>query len=161
MNRYALIFLIWLLPLYFVFQSGYQIQTYFGLQNTYEDGASYIASVVEFDVKQIAAQTNGYVILRFQTSEGRTVEEQLALPVQFAQVVMESELIPVRYLPESSKPIVMMPIYDLQLKVIRVNIAVTLFGIIVTLLISIYASKFALRRVREGEEELEIERVDQ
>jgi hypothetical protein len=157
MNKYYFIFLIWLLPLYFLSQGGYQVLSYFGIQATYNTGDSYIASVTDFDVKQIAAQTNGYVVLNFTTSDGETIERQLGLPVQFAQVIMDSEVIPIRYSDSSFRPIVMMPIYELQRNVIRVNIGVTLFGLLVTLLVSWHASRFALRRIHEGEEELEIE----
>ena len=160
MNKYYFIFLIWLLPIYFLFQGGYQVLAYYGIHNTYDQGESYIASVTDFDVKQIAAQTNGYVVLKFTTSDGLTIEEKLALPVQFAQVIMQSELIPIRYLENSFNPIVIMPVYELQQSVIKVNIGVTSIGAMATLLISFFASKFAFRRIRDGEESLEFERVD-
>lgn len=160
MNKYYFIFLIWLLPVYFLFQGGYQVMAYYGIQNTYDHGESYIASVTDFDVKQIAAQTNGYVVLKFTTSEGKIVEEKLALPVQFAQVIMQTELIPIRYLSSSFNPIVIMPVYELQESVIKVNIAVTSVGMIATLLVSLFSSRFAIRRIRDGEESLEVERVD-
>lgn len=146
--------------MYFLIQGGYQVLIYNGIHNTFDFGDSYIAAVTDFDVKQIAAQTNGYVVLKFTTSENIVVEEKLALPVQFAQVIMQSELIPVRYLEGSYSPIVIMPVYELQQSVIKVNMGVTFFGMIVTLLISIYASRFAIRRIRDGEERLEFERVD-
>jgi len=161
MNKYHFIFLIWLLPVYFIMQGGYQVFSYYGIQATYNDGNSYIASVIDFDVKQIAAQTNGYVVLGFTTENGENINERLALPVQFAQVIMESELIPVRYLESSFSPIVMMPVYELQQNVIRVNIAVTSFGLIVTIVISLISSRFARRRIRDGEEILSIENLDE
>lgn len=161
MNKYYLIFLIWLLPAYFLFQSGYQVYTYFGIISTYNNGTSYVANVTDFDVKQIAAQTNGYVVLRFNTSEGETIEQQLSLPVQFAQVIMDSEVIPIRYQEDSAQNIVMMPIYNLQKKVIRVNVAVTAMGLIATLILSFFASRYAIRKIKGGEEKLEIERVDE
>jgi len=160
MNKYYFIFLIWLLPAYFLFQGGYQVLTYYGVEQTYEDGESYVAEVLEFDVKQIAAQTNGYVIIRFNTTSGETVTEQLALPVQMAQVIMESEQIPIRYLADSFKPIVMLTVYDLQKSVVLVNMAVSSIGFLVTLLVAAYASRYALKRLRDGEETLEIERLD-
>lgn len=160
MNKYYFIFLIWLLPAYFLFQGGYQLLIFQGLNATYENGNSYIADVIDFDVKQIAAQTNGYVVLRFETDENGVVEEQLALPVQMAQVIMDSELIPVRYNSSSFSPIVMMPVYELQKSVIKVNIVVTGFGFVVTVLIALWASKFAQKRIKNGEEKLEIERMD-
>lgn len=161
MNKYRFIYIIWLLPAYFLFQSGYQIQTYFSLQETYANGESVVAEVTDFDVKQIAAQTNGYVDLRFTTSGGETIDRRLSLPVQFAQVIMEAEVIPIRYHAPSAKPIVMIPVYELQQKVIRVNIAVTGFGLIVTILISLYASRYANRKIEEGDETLEIEMVEE
>lgn len=160
MNKYYFIFLIWLLPAYFVFQGGYQVLTYYGIDKTYENGESYVADVLEFDVKQIAAQTNGYVIIRFTTQAGETITEQLALPVQMAQVIMESEQIPIRYLADSFKPIVMLTVYELQKSVVLVNMAVSSMGLIVTLLVAAYVSRYAIKRIRHGEETLEIERLD-
>ena len=160
MNKYYFIFLIWLLPIYFLGQFSYQALTYTGIQSTYDNGESYVATVTDFDVKQIAAQTNGYVVLNFTTSAGDVVEKKLALPVQFAQVIMNSELIPVRYSEASFSPIVMMPVYDLQQNVIKVNLAVTLFGTLVTILVALFASRYALRKVRDGEDELQIEMLE-
>ncbi|MFO7847384.1 MAG: hypothetical protein R6V27_12535 [Balneolaceae bacterium] len=160
MKKYYFIFLIWLLPGYFLFQGAYQIFTYYGVEKTYTEGESYVADVIDFDVKQIAAQTNGYVILRFTTRDGETITEQLSLPVQMAQVIMDSEQIPLRYNPDSFRPIVMLSVYDLQKSVVSVNMAVSAFGLIFTLIIAGYASRFALRRIRDGEETLEIEVMD-
>ncbi|TVQ66741.1 MAG: hypothetical protein EA360_04425 [Balneolaceae bacterium] len=157
MNKYFFIHLIWLLPAYFLFQAYYQISVYRGIHDTNLNGTSYIATVTDFDVKQIAAQTNGYVVLNFSTEDGKTVEEQLALPVQFAQVIMQSELIPVRYLESSFRPIVMTPVFELQKNVVRVNIAVTLFGFLATVTIAYFASAFSRKRIRDGEERLEVE----
>ncbi len=155
MNKYYFIFLIWLLPAYFLFQGGYQVLTYYGIEKTYIEGESYVADVLEFDVKQIAAQTNGYVILRFKTRTGETITKQLALPVQMAQVIMKSEQIPVRYLADSFKPIVMMSVYDLQKSIILVNMAVSWIDCY-----AFFASRYAIRRLRHGEETLEIEHLD-
>lgn len=160
MNKYYFVFLVWLLPAYFFFQGTYQVLIYNGLGLTYESGESYIADVLEFDVKQIAAQTNGYVVLEFETEQGENVRQQLALPVQMAQVITDSEVIPVRYYKESFSPIVMLPTYDLQRDVVSVNMGVTGIGLLVTLVIALAASRFALRRLRHGEEELQFERID-
>lgn len=160
MKNYYFIYLIWVLPAYFLFQAGYQTLTYIGIESTYQEGESYVAEVVEFDVKQIAAQTNGYVVLKFSTSDDKVVQEQLALSVQMAQLIMSSELIPIRYLESSFNPIVMTPVHRLQLSVIKVNLTVSLIGLIVTLILAIIASKFAGKRLREGEDKLVIERLD-
>lgn len=141
-------------------QTGYQFAAFHGIQSTFDNGDSYVASVTDFDVKQIAAQTNGYVVLNFSIDDGTVVEERLALPVQMAQVIMNSELIPVRYMESSFNPIVMMPVYELQKSVIKVNLGVTGFGLVVTLIISFFASRFARKRIVDGEDILEIERLD-
>jgi len=77
-----------------------------------------------------------------------------------AQVIMESEQIPIRYLADSFKPIVMLTVYELQKSVVLVNMAVSSLGLLVTLFVAVYASRFALKRLRHGEETLEIERLD-
>lgn len=160
MNKYYFVFLIWLLPGYFLFQGSYQLLVYNGLSNTYINGESYVADVIDFDVKQIAAQTNGYVVLRFETRSGEQIQKQLSLPVQMAQAIMDSELIPIRYSADSFNPIVMLPTYELQRSVVSVNMAVSSLGLLATLVVAGFASRFALRRIRDGEEEIEIEHMD-
>ncbi|CAN5145191.1 hypothetical protein BH23BAC3_BH23BAC3_11280 [soil metagenome] len=160
MNKYYFLFLIWLLPGYFLFQGTYQVLVYNGLNTTYNTGESYVAEVIDFDVKQIAAQTNGYVVVRFDTREGENIQKHLALSVQMAQVIMQSEIIPIRYNEQSYSPVVMMPTYDLQRSVVAVNMAVTGFGFLVTLLVALFTSRFAMRKLRDGDEELEIENID-
>lgn len=160
MNKYKYLYLLWLIPFYFLLQFTYQTMNYQGIQSTYENGNSYVANVVDFEVKQIAAQTNGYVVVRFSDQAGETVQEQLSLPVQFAQVIMESELIPLRYDPSSFRPIVLIPIFELQKDVLLVNIAVTLIGLIATIILSVYTSRYANRKVISGDENVEYERID-
>lgn len=161
MTKYHFIYLIWLLPAYFLFQFSYQSAIYFGIGETYSNGDSYVANVIDFDVKQIAAQTNGYVVLRFNTGSGEEIERKLTLPIQMAQAIMESEVIPIRYLEDSFNPIVMMPTYELQRSVIKVNLGVTGIGLIFTLIVSFLASRFARRKIIRGDEELVIERIDE
>lgn len=160
MNKYKYLYLLWLIPFYFLLQFTYQTMNYQGIQSTYENGNSYVANVVDFEVKQIAAQTNGYVVVRFSDQAGETVQEQLSLPVQFAQVIMESELIPLRYDPSSFRPIVLIPIFELQKDVLLVNIAVTLIGLIATIILSVYTSRYANQKVISGDENVEYERID-
>lgn len=160
MNKYKYLHLVWLIPTYFLLQFGYQGMNYRGIQATYENGNSHIASVIDFDVKQIAAQTNGYVVVRFTDQQGETIQRQLSLPVQFAQVIMDSELIPLRYDPSSFRPIVLIPVYELQKDVLLVNIAVSLIGLVATVILSVFATRFANRKVKHGDEQVEYERVD-
>jgi len=159
MNKYKFLYLIWLLPAYFIWQAGYQLYIYNGLNDTYQNGESYIAEVLDFDIKQIAAQTNGYVVIRFSDSRDQVVEEKLSLPVQMAQVLMDSETIPVRYKEDSQKPIVIVSVYELQKDVLRVNMAVSGISLFVVVVISFFSTRYANRMIREGEEEIQIEHV--
>lgn len=160
MNRYRLIYLIWLLPAYFLMMTAYQILIYQGINQTFDSGESYVADVVDFDVKQIAAQTSGYVVLAFDRENGDQIEQRLSLSVQMAQVIMDSERIPIRYQPDSFRNIVIIGTFDLQKKVIRVNLAVVLFGLVVTVVVSIYASRYAKGKIRDGDQEIVVERLD-
>lgn len=160
MNKYKYLHLVWLIPIYFTLQLSYQGLNYRGIEKTYKNGTSHIASVIDFEVKQIAAQTNGYVVIRFTDQQGDTIQKQLSLPVQFAQVIMDSELIPLRYDPSSFRPIVLIPVFELQKDVIMVNIAVSLIGLLATIILSFFASKYANRKVKSGDEQIEYERID-
>lgn len=160
MKRYHFLHLTWLLPAYFLLMHLHQWSILGGIDRTFEEGQSYVADVLDFDVKQIAAQTSGYVVLSFDTAGGETVTEQLSLSVQMAQVIMDSERIPVRYLESSQRPIVIVSTYSLQRTVVRVNLAVTFMGLAATLLLALYASRFAMRRIRRGDTVLQILRSD-
>ena len=157
MSKYIYLYFIWLLPLYFVFQAGYQMFVYSGLNQTYDMGTSHVAEVIDFDVKQIAAQTNGYVVIRFTDNDGGRIEEKLSLPVQMAQVLTDSEVIPVRYLSNSPKPIVLIPVFSLQKEIILMNIAVSSISFLIVVTIAIFVTRFANKMRREGEEKLEVE----
>lgn len=160
MNKYYFIYLVWLLPLYFLTMSIYQIFAYRGINETYESGSSYIADVVDFDVKQIAAQTSGYVVLTFETENGDQIERRLSLSVQMAQIIMDSERIPIRFQPDSFRNVVIVSTYDLQRKIIRVNFAVLLIGFLTTVIIGFYASRYAAGKIRKGDEKMVFERID-
>ncbi len=160
MNKYHFFYLIWLLPFYFLLMSLYQGLIYRGINYTYNSGASYVSDVLDFDVKQIAAQTSGYVVLTFQTDDGETIEEQLSLSVQMAQSIMNTDRIPVRYQPDSFREIVIVSTYDLQRNVIRINLVVTFIGFVATAIIGYFTTRFARRKIRDGEDEMIIERLD-
>jgi len=159
MNKYNFLYLIWLLPLYFIWQAGYQFYIYNGVNDTYQNGESHIAEVLDFDIKQIAAQTNGYVVLRFADIDSNVVEEKLSLPVQMAQMLINSETIPVRYKNSSQKPIVILSVYELQKDVLLVNMAVSGISLVIVLTLAFFATRYANKILREGEEKIQIEHV--
>lgn len=160
MNKYRFFYFIWLLPLYFLFMNGYQWMTFQAIDQTYNNGQSYVADVLDFDVKQIAAQTSGYVVLTFETEEGNRVEQRLSLSVQMAQAVMDSERIPIRYQPGTFNEIVILSTYPLQRSVVRVNIIITFIGLLATIVLAFWSTRYANRKIRDGDEPFQIERTD-
>ena len=77
--KYRFIFLVWLLPAYLLFIIIQQGLVYQGAKDTYANGVSIAADVTEFDIKQIAAQSNGYVVIKFPNPDGELVERKLSL----------------------------------------------------------------------------------
>jgi hypothetical protein len=141
-----LAYLLWLLPIYFVVMMGHQLWILNGMNQTYDHGESLIATIEEVDIKQIAAQTNGYVDLRFTPSSGNIIRERLTLSVQLAADVLESEVVAIRYLPSSSKSIVMTTTYDLHKRVIYSNLAMMGLSLLAVLVVAVGGTFFARRK---------------
>lgn len=160
-KAYYFIYLFWLLPSYLLLMGFHQVNTYYGLTDTYENGKSYVAEVIDFDITQIAAQTNGYIDLRFEPDGGEVIERRLSQPIQNAAQLQASEFIAVRYKPDSSQEIVLMPIYDFHRTMVLANLGVLGIAFLVTLTIAIFAHRFASRKIRmQGADEPEFVRVD-
>lgn len=160
MNRYKLLYLFWLLPLGFLFLIAQQGTVYYGINDTYENGSSYTAEVIDFELKQIAAQTNGYIILRFETDQGQEIQRQLSLPVEMAGELRQIRVIPVRYQPGSWQEIVILPTFDTQKNLVWTNALMAFVAFLITLGIAITAHRFANKKLVEEDEEFVIERVD-
>lgn len=160
MNRYKFFYLFWLLPAAFVFLVAHQSAVYFGIQDTYENGTSYSAEVVDFKFKQIAAQTNGSIVLRFETGDGKEIQQKLSLPVEMAGGLQDIRVVPIRYQPGALQEIVIMPTYKTQKSLVWSNILMAFVGLLITLAIAIVSHRFARKKLSENEEEIVIERVD-
>lgn len=160
MNRYKFFYLFWLLPIAFLFLVTHQGAVYYGINETYENGNSYTAEVVEFELKQIAAQTNGYIVLRFQTEDGEEIQRQLSLPVEMAAELQDIRVVPIRYQPGNWQEIVMMPTFETHKSLIWSNMLMSGVALLITFFIGLAAHRFANRKVSEKEEEFVIERID-
>lgn len=158
--RYRLIYIVWILPAYLLFIMVQQALVYQNTIKTYNEGTSIAADVLDFDIKQIAAQSNGYVVLEFVDPDGETQERKLSLSVQMAQRIIDTGVIPIRYLEGSFQEIVMIPTYDLQKETSLSNLGIATIGFLILTGISVTATRFAKRRIKHGPEELVIERVD-
>lgn len=144
--------------LFIIIQQGF---VYSGTIDTYENGQSIAADVLDFDIKQIAAQSNGYVVIKFPDPDGVMQERKLSLSVQMAQRIIDTAVIPIRYKADSFQDIVMIPTYELQKSTSLINMVVAFIGCMVLVFASFLASRYATRKLKKGEQELVIERVDE
>jgi hypothetical protein len=151
--------LVWALPLWLGYQLFYQGTVLYGLQNTYNNGEIVSATVQDFRIKQIAAQTNGYIILDFMPSDGQHVHQKLSLPVQLAAPLMSLPVVDVRFLRSSPQPIVMTPVYRFHRNMVIVNMAVLLLSVMATTLVAIWATRWLTRKIASPDEPL-FERID-
>ena len=160
MSKYKFLYLYWLIPGFLLFLVIHQVSVYYGVIDTYENGDSYTAEVVEFELKQIAAQTNGYVILRFRPDGAREIQQKLSLPVEMAGKVQDIRVIPIRYQKGARQNIVMMPTYSTQKNLVMTNIAMAALGFLITFIIGIGVNRYIGEKLKEDETEIVFERVD-
>ncbi len=160
MSKYKFLYLYWLIPAFLLFLVLHQVSVYYGVIDTYENGDSYTAEVIEFELKQIAAQTNGYVILRFRPEGAQQIEQKLSLPVEMAGQIRDIRVIPIRYQEGARQNIVMMPTYSTQKNLVVTNIAMAALGFLITAIIGIGVNRYIRKKLEEGEPELIFERVD-
>lgn len=160
MSKYKYLYLTWLLPAVFLFLTLHQGFVYYGITDTYENGTSYTAEVVEFELKKIAAQTNGYIILRFKTNENQEIERKLSLPVEMAGGLQDIRVVPIRYQPDAMQEIVLMPTFETQKNLIWTNALMAGVALLLTFFIGLAAHRFANQKLSEPNEELIFERID-
>ncbi len=150
----------WLLPAYLTFLLIHQGMVFFGLQQTTNEGETYLADVVDFDITQIAAQTNGYITLEFETESGEFIRRQLSQPIQNAAQIQDANTMPIHYLEDSHQEIVIIPIYEFHRNMVMANFVMLLIALIITSWLGVKASRFAIRKTAEPDEEIRYEIVD-
>ncbi|MBD3615305.1 MAG: hypothetical protein HUJ22_01940 [Gracilimonas sp.] len=160
MNKYRFLTLYWVVPAYLLFLIIQQGLVYQGSIDTYENGTTYLAEVTDFDIKQIAAQSNGYVDIKFEVDE-EVIERRLSLSIQMAQELMESSNIPIRYKKGNFQEIVLYPTFQIQKSTSFFNMSVAFIGFTVTVIFGFFVNRYIRRKVAdENDEKFEIERVD-
>jgi hypothetical protein len=111
------------------------IQQYTVLRNINRiatEGTEYLAEVDEFKIKYIASQTNGYVIVRFVTNEGDTLRRKLSLTVQLAARIMETNPLPIRYLPDIGSEVIILPNLEVSRSIVGVNLVIIFVSMLIT-----------------------------
>lgn len=160
MNRYRFLNFYWVIPAYLLFLIIQQGLVHQGSIDTYENGTTYLAEVTDFDIKQIAAQSNGYIDIKFEVND-QVIERRLSLSIQMAQELMESSNIPIRYKKGNFQEIVLYPTFQIQKSTSLFNMSVALIGFAVTVIFGFLVNRYIRRKVAdENDEKFEIERVD-
>ncbi|MDZ7756142.1 hypothetical protein [Rhodohalobacter sp.] len=160
MNKYRLLHFYWLIPAYLLFLVAQQGLVHQGAKSTYDNGETYLAEITDFEIKQIAAQSNGYVNIRFE-AEGDTIARRMTLSVQMAQQLMKSNTIPVRYEKGAFQEIVLFPTYDIQRSTSLYNMGVAFLGLVVTAVFGFFVNRYIRRKTLNADDEkFTIERVD-
>ena len=160
MNKYRLLHFYWVIPAYLLFLVVQQFMVHQGAIDTYENGETYLAEVTDFEIKQIAAQSNGYIDIKFEAN-GEVIKRKMTLSIQMAQELMESANVPIRYQPDAFQDIVLYPTFQIQKSTSLFNMSVAGFGLIVTLISGFFVHRYIRTKVSdENDEKFEIERVD-
>jgi hypothetical protein len=141
-----LLLFYWIIPAYLLFLSSYELLTYFGIQNTYKDGESYISRVEFLKIKNMQAQSNGIIEISFVDHDGVNHDKKMTLPVQLAAQLQEFGMIPIRYKESSFMPIVFMPTYDFHYKMVLMNFAITFFSFFTVVWIGTRINKFIFKK---------------
>ena len=161
MSKYRLLAFYWLIPAYLIFLVGQQTFVYVGAKITFEEGTTYEAQILDMEIKQIAAQSNGYVIIAFETNSGTRIERKMTISIQMAQSLTGVGKFDISYKKGAYPEVVLHPTYELQVKTSLFNAAVAFLGLIVTLIAGVHVQKFSNRKsADETVDDFDIERVD-
>lgn len=159
MNKFRLFYLFWLAPAYLAFLMYQQVMVYKSTNDTYQNGESYVAEIIDLDIKQIAAQSNGYVEIRFET-EDEIIERRLSLSVQMAKELIGNAHVPLRYKKDAFQEIVLFPTYEIQRTTAYFNIMIAAAGLLMAAAAAALIHRYANRRMRSDNEDILIEVVE-
>lgn len=160
MSKYRLLSLFWIIPAYLGFLTAQQTMVHFGSKKTMDTGESYAAKVLDTQVKHMAAQSNGYVIISFTPENGQEITRKLSLTMQMVEKVIENKIIPIRYREGGYPDIVMIPVYEIQYATSTFNMGVAALSFIFSVIAALLIQRYSNTRSRLGDEKLDYERID-
>lgn len=145
MNKRSFLHLLWILPAYLLFLTAYEFYTWAGLIDTEKNGAPIAAQVEELKLKNMQAQSNGYIILVFPTPEGTRIRQKLSLPIQLAAKLQEYQVLPIHYKADSWQPIAIVPTLEFHKNMVLINVGIAGISFLITFFIAFFTSKYALK----------------
>ena len=144
MTKRSFLHAVWLIPTLLFVLLIQQISVLNGIQKTYNEGDTYSAFITDFRIKQIAAQTNGYVDLMFERNDGQRMEERLSLHAQHASRIIGLNEVEIRYREGATYDIVMVTTYEYHKNTVWVNIGVIALSLIILIPVAVFASRYAM-----------------
>lgn len=150
MKRTKLLHITWLIPVMLSVLLAQQLSVLTGIQLTYNQGEDLSATITDFRIKQIAAQTNGYVDLSFTSSSGERVDQRLSLHVQHASRLIGLNEVDIRYRAGATYDIVIVDTFEYHKNTVLINLAVIGLSLIVMIGVSIFASKYAAGKIKNA-----------
>ncbi len=160
MSKYRFLSLFWIIPAYLAFISFQQGMVHFGSKTTFEKGERYVVEILDMQMKQIAAQSNGFVVFKFETPEDGVITKKMTLTIQMAQQIMKSSEIPISYRKGGYPEIVLVPTYDIQYSTSLYNMWVAIAALISTIIGALMIQRFSNAKSKTGTEVLHLERID-
>lgn len=160
MSKYRFFYFYWAIPLFLLFMAGQQFFVYQGVIDTYENGTTYLAEVVNFERKQIVTQNSAHIDIEFE-ADGELIERRLSLSMEMIQKLIQSANVPIRYQKGAHQEIVPYPTYTIQKSTSLFNVSVALISFIITAGFGIPVNRYIKRKSQnEKADEFEVERVD-
>lgn len=160
MSKYRLLSLFWVIPAYLIFITFQQAMVHYGSKKTLEQGVTYAAEVMDIQLKQIAAQANGYIVFKFTTPDEGVLTRKHTLTMQMAQTVMKNNIIPISYRKGGYPEIVIVPTYGIQYTTSLYNMWVAIAAVIITVIAGFKIQRFSNARSKTGVEKINIERIN-
>lgn len=160
MNSRILLHCTWLIPLALTGLLIQQLSVFYGIRTTFNEGDELKAYITDFRIKQIAAQTNGYVDLMFTDETGTQYNERLSLHAQHASRLIGANEIDIRFRKGAAYDIVITDTYEYHKSTVLINMAVIGLSLLVFIPVSVFASRYAAGKVkgmRKDKMELEFE----
>lgn len=127
--------------------------------HTYENGSNHLADIIDLDIKQIAAQSNGYVVIEFE-AEGEVIRRRLSLSVQMAQKLLKISTVPIKYDKGAYQEIVLIPTYEIQRTTSYYNILIAAAGLLIAIFVAFLFTRYANRRMKSDDSGVIVERID-
>lgn len=125
---------MWALPLLLIAISVGLVFAALDIRSTLQEGEAVQARVIEYEAETRAEITYGHVEVEATLADGRTLREDIPLPISLLYLVEGQDEIAVRVSPGSDKPIVIEPIARAQWRLSLINAAMSLFGAVLLII---------------------------